>query len=338
MCLGDGPERRPEKNHQSEPIMQMPLLSQRSSVFVQADPYAVSGYVNQHVGSHCIRLPRAGHPQASLQHRTLASLDLCSISYGGSVRVTSPALESIYHLQVLLHGHCLWRGPGQEHCFAPGELLLINPDDPVDLTYSEDCEKFIIKIPTRLLENACQEQRWQYPRQGVRFLQPRHRLQDLEGFVPLLSLLCQEAEARQTLPKVQAHYAQILAGKLLGLMQTNVQRDALGASAATFERIADYIERNLTHDIGCEELAQQARMSLRSLYGLFERNARTPPKNYIRQQKLQRIHACLSDPQSPVRNVTELALDFGFLHLGRFAQSYRQQYGELPSDTLKRRH
>ena len=76
--------------------MQMHLLSERSSVFVQADPYAVSGYVNQHVGSHCIRLPRAGHPQASLQHRALASLDLCSISYGASVRVTSPALESIY--------------------------------------------------------------------------------------------------------------------------------------------------------------------------------------------------------------------------------------------------
>ena len=33
--------------------MQMHLLSERSSVFVQADPYAVSGYVNQHVGSHC---------------------------------------------------------------------------------------------------------------------------------------------------------------------------------------------------------------------------------------------------------------------------------------------
>ncbi|WP_267268580.1 AraC family transcriptional regulator [Pseudomonas protegens] len=318
--------------------MQMHLLSERSRVFVQADPHAVSGYVNQHVGSHCIRLPRAGQPQASLQHRALASLDLCSISYGGSVRVTSPALESIYHLQVLLRGHCLWRGRGQEHYFTPGELLLINPDDPVDLTYSDDCEKFIIKIPTRLLETACQEQRWQYPGQGVRFLRQRYQLQELEGFVPLLSLLCQEAEALETMPKVQEHYAHILVSKLLGLMQTNVQRGALGASAATFERIADYIERNLKHDIGCEELAQQARMSLRSLYALFERNARTTPKNYIRQQKLQRVHACLSDPYSPVRNVTELALDFGFLHLGRFAQSYRQQYGELPSDTLKRRH
>ena len=32
--------------------MQMHLLSERSSVFVQADPYAVSGYVNQHAVSY----------------------------------------------------------------------------------------------------------------------------------------------------------------------------------------------------------------------------------------------------------------------------------------------
>lgn len=316
--------------------METHLLTERSRVFVEADPYAVSGYVNQHVGSHCIRLPRAGSPQASLNHRAFASLDLCSISYGGSVRVTSPALESIYHLQVLLRGHCLWRGPRQEHYFAPGELLLINPDDPVDLTYSDDCEKFIIKVPTRLLESVCQEQRWRYPGQGVRFLENRYRLAELEGFVQLLSMVCREAEASERMPRVQEHYARIVASKMLSLMKTNVCRAVPGQSS-TFEALADYIERHLKQDIGCEELAQQARISLRSLYGLFERNARTTPKHYIRQKKLERVHACLNDPGSNVRNVTELAMDFGFLHLGRFSESYRKQFGELPSDTLKRR-
>lgn len=76
--------------------MESRLLSERSSVF-HADPYAVSDYVNQHVGQHCIGLSRTTHPQASLSHRKFAELDLCRISYGGSVRVTSPALETIYH-------------------------------------------------------------------------------------------------------------------------------------------------------------------------------------------------------------------------------------------------
>ncbi|NBA93470.1 AraC family transcriptional regulator [Pseudomonas sp. R5(2019)] len=319
--------------------MEARLLSERSLVFAQADPYAVSGYVNEHVGNHCIRLPKSGSPQAHLNHRKFASLDLCRISYGGSVRVTSPALETIYHLQVLLRGHCLWRGHGQqEHYFTPGELLLINPDDPVDLTYSDDCEKFIIKLPTSVIESVCQEQRWLHPGQGVRFLENRYQLGSLEGFVNLLDMVCQEAEASDSLPRIQEHYAQIVASKMLSLMKTNICREGLGSQAATFERIADYIERNLKLDICSEELARQAQMSLRSLYGLFERNAGTTPKHYIRQKKLERVYACLSDPSCTVRNVTELAMDYGFLHLGRFSENYRNQFGELPSDTLKRRH
>ena len=81
------------------------LLNTKSRIFDRADPHAVSEYVNQHVGAHCIQLPRTGHPQASLSHCTFGKLDLCKLSYGGSVHVTSPALETIYHLQLLQRGH-----------------------------------------------------------------------------------------------------------------------------------------------------------------------------------------------------------------------------------------
>lgn len=317
--------------------MENRLLSERSSVFHHADPYAVSDYVNRHVGQHCIGLSRTTHPQASLSHRKLAELDLCRISYGGSVRVTSPALETIYHLQVLLHGNCLWRGPQREHHLVPGELLLINPDDPVDLTYSQDCEKFILKVPTRLLESICDEQRWQRPSGGVRFLRNHYRLDELDGFVNLLGMVCHEAEVSDSLARVQGHYSQIVASKLLTLMSTNVQRENLGAPGASLERILDYIERNLKLELPAEALAEQACMSLRSLYALFDRHLGTTPKQYVRQRKLQRLHECLADPSCSVRSVTELAMDYGFMHLGRFAESYRQQFAELPSETFKRR-
>lgn len=313
------------------------LLSDRSSVFRHADPYAVSDYVNRHVGQHCIGLSRTTHPLASLNHRKFAELDLCRISYGGSVRVTSPALETIYHLQVLLSGNCLWRGHQREHHLVPGELLLINPDDPVDLTYSEDCEKFILKVPVKVLEAVCDEHRWQRPDTGVRFLRNHYRLDELEGFANLLAMVCQEAEASDPLLRVQGHYTQIVGSKLLSLLTTNIRRECLGAPSASFERILDYIERHLKLELTSEHLAEQARMSVRSLYALFERQLGITPKQYIRQRKLECINACLSDPDCPVRNLTELALDYGFLHLGRFAESYRLQFGELPSDTLKRR-
>ena len=312
------------------------LLNEKSRLFANADPYAVSDYVNQHVGSHCIRLPKSGRPAASLSHRSFGSLDLCRISYGGSVRVTSPALETIYHLQVLLQGHCLWRGYSQEHYFTPGELLLINPDDPVDLTYSDDCEKFIVKLPARLIERACSDNHWQSPSDGVRFAS-RHQLQQLDGFASLLGLVCDEAESEQSLPLVQEHYTRIIATKLLGLLSNNVSRQELAESSPSFERLVQFIDDNLKQDISLEQLAQLAHMSPRSLYALFDKHLGTTPKHYIRQRKLERVRACLSDPVARVRNVTEVALDYGFLHLGRFSESYRSAFGELPSDTRRRR-
>ena len=34
--------------------------------------------------------------------------------------------------------------------------------------------------------------------------------------------------------------------------------------------------------------------------------------------------------------VTDIAMDHGFVHLGRFAEQYRRFFGETPSQTLRR--
>tara|TARA_R100000541_G_scaffold3093_1_gene10025 strand:+ start:2960 stop:3679 length:720 start_codon:yes stop_codon:yes gene_type:complete len=239
---------------------------------------------------------------------------------------------------LLQRGHCLWRGRGKEHYFTPGELLLINPDDPVDLTYSDDCEKLIVKLPVSFLEKACAENEWRAPDEGIRFAASRYDLKQLEGIESLLGLICQEAEAEHCVPQLQDQYSRIIASKLLCTLASNIRRDPLGESCPSFGRITDYIDEHLRKDISVEQLAQLANMSPRSLYTMFERRIGTTPKAYIRQRKLEQIHSRLSDPSAKVRNVTEIAMDYGFLHLGRFAESYKNTFGELPSDTLNKRH
>lgn len=206
--------------------------------------------------------------------------------------------------------------------------MLINPDDPVDLTYSADCEKFIVKLPCALLEAICAEQRWSHPARGVRFLEHRYRLDQLEGFVGLLALVCREAESGERLARVDSHFEQILGSKLLTLLKTNVSREDPGDAQVVFARLDAYIRRHLQSEIEVAALAEQAHMSTRSLYALFERQLGESPRQYIRRLRLERIRACLEDPGCRVRNLTELALDFGFAHLGRFAEQYRRQFGE----------
>jgi hypothetical protein len=135
---------------------------------------------------------------------------------------------------------------------VPGELLLINPDDPVDLTYSDDCEKFILKVPVHLLDSICDEQRWQRPSGGVRFVRNHYRLEELDGFLNLLGMVCNEAEVSDSPPRVQGHYSQIVASKLLTLMNTNVRKDTLGGTQASLEQILEHIEGNLKLELAAE--------------------------------------------------------------------------------------
>ncbi len=60
------------------------------------------------------------------------------------------------------------------------------------------------------------------------------------------------------------------------------------------------------------------------------------PGRYLRLRLLQRIHRALRSAESPAATVSELARHHGFRQLGRFAGTYRAQYGEPPSATLRR--
>lgn len=253
------------------------------------------------------------------------------------MRVLTPGLGDSYHLQIILRGHCSYSLRKQSFDFGPGDVLLMNPHDEVDLIYSADCEKFILRIPATLLDDVCAEHRWYKPRDGIEFIPVRYRFDEIESLINLVSLLCIEAETSAGTPQMYGHYNRVVAGKLLTLMKHNLSLDRPSLQTGSFERISNYIEEHIKHDIGVDQLAQVARMSLRSLYLLFERHAKTTPKGYIKQRKLERVHAVLADPSRAVANVTAVALDYGFTHLGRFSEYYKAAFGVLPSDTLKRR-
>ena len=316
--------------------MGIELLSDRSKVFDKADPHMVSAYVNKHVGRHEISLSRPG-TNAMLSHRRLSDLDLCHISYGSLTRVTSTALRDKYHLQIMLRGTCLQRQRNQQRTLFAGDLVVINPHEPVDLTYSRDCEKFILKIPVALLDVVCSEQRWSPPREGLRFGGQVYKLGELQEFAQLLSLVCREVEMENNLWPVEGHYVQIITRKVLTCLATNLDFSSKDAHEPKLLRVMNYIEKNLKDEISTEALTNLANMSLRSLYLLFDQRVGVTPRQYIVRRKLERIRTALLDPDYRVRSVTELALDYGFTHLGRFSAEYKEQFAELPSQTLRRR-
>jgi len=313
------------------------LLDEKSQVFRGASPRDVSDYISQKVSPHRIGFPGAMGEAAGLCHQKVGVVDLCRVSYGGQARVLTPGLGDSYHLQIILRGHCSYTIRSQSFDFSPGDVLLMNPHDAVDLTYSADCEKFILRIPATLLDEVCAEHRWYKPRDGIEFIPVRYRFDEIESLMNLVSLLCAEAESSAGTPQMYGHYNRVVAAKLLTLMKHNLSLDLPCLQSGSFERISEYIEEHIKQDIGVDDLAKVARMSLRSLYLLFERHVKTTPKCYIKQRKLEKVHAILTDSSFAVPNVTAVALDYGFTHLGRFSECYKAAFGVLPSDSLKRR-
>lgn len=102
------------------------------------------------------------------------------------------------------------------------------------------------------------------------------------------------------------------------------------------KRAMDYMHANAGANIGIADIAREAGTSLRALQAAFQQFKDTTPLNYLRTIRLQGARRALKDPACS-RSVAEIARDWGFSHMGRFAALYRQSFGEMPSGTARLR-
>ena len=94
------------------------------------------------------------------------------------------------------------------------------------------------------------------------------------------------------------------------------------------------LERKLSPP-GITEICNALHTSERTLHYAFNEVYGVSPKHYI---KAQRLFAAYSDLHTAVHlvRVSDIANHYGFLDMSYFAKDYREMFGELPSDTLKK--
>jgi AraC-like DNA-binding protein len=83
-------------------------------------------------------------------------------------------------------------------------------------------------------------------------------------------------------------------------------------------------------------LARRVGVTVRALELGFQRELGCTPRSYLTKVRMRRAHDELADavPGSGV-TVMEVATRWGFGHAGRFATSYRKEFGTAPSATLR---
>lgn len=106
-----------------------------------------------------------------------------------------------------------------------------------------------------------------------------------------------------------------------------------GAVRAAQEWIAAHAHLPVTTSDVCRATG----LSARGLQAAFHRAGSVTPMQFLRDVRLERVRAALTAGAPGEVTVAEVARAWGFAHLGRFAGTYAEAFGERPSVTLQRR-
>ena len=104
----------------------------------------------------------------------------------------------------------------------------------------------------------------------------------------------------------------------------------------TLVRAEEFMDANLHTAISRTHLANAAGVSIRTLSRAFLGRHGIGPMTFLRQRRLEAAYRHLLRSDAGSINVTDIAVRYGFNHLGKFAMQYKQAFGESPSVTLRR--
>ncbi len=97
----------------------------------------------------------------------------------------------------------------------------------------------------------------------------------------------------------------------------------------------DFIHERIAEPISLHDIATAAKVSGRTLNQGFRQFRNTTPMSYLREIRMVAAHHDLLAAHSN-EAVADIAMKWGFTHLGRFAAEYKKRFGLLPSQVLKR--
>jgi AraC-like DNA-binding protein len=161
----------------------------------------------------------------------------------------------------------------------------------------------------------------------------------------LLRLHTEACRLAETNSAIIAHQevSRALEQELLHVLVNCLMRKDLHRYNATNRRHADVIERfenlletHLEHHLPMSKLCKTIGVPERTFRMCCAKFLGMSPNRYLRQRRLNMVHAILRHAEQPPASVEEVARRYGFSELGRFAAIYRTVFGELPSTTLQR--
>lgn len=288
-------------------------------------------------------VPAAGNLEVRFHAVQVGGVGLHYLDYGSDVRIQPDNLTDCYLVQIPLHGTAEVRSSSAEVVSSPTVASILGPDNQYDMLWRAGNRQLIVKLDRTAVEQHLHKSL------GVPLgSQLRFQL-DMDLTAPLIrswrsvvNLLSTEVENDGTIPAeplAMREMERLLLTQLF-LAQPNNYSGALHSPPArlvprVIQRAADLIEAHAAEPLTVEDIAVAVNVSVRALQDGFRSAFDTTPTNYLREVRLRKAHADLMAADPSAITVTDVAVRWGFLHLGRFSVMYRARFGESPSQTLR---
>ncbi len=96
------------------------------------------------------------------------------------------------------------------------------------------------------------------------------------------------------------------------------------------------VMESLDRPLSIFDLCKQLDVSERTLRYGFQEYFGIAPAAYLKMQRLNGAKEQLKSAAEERLTITEVAIKWGFWHMGQFAKDYKKMFGESPSETLRR--
>ncbi|SDF35353.1 Helix-turn-helix domain-containing protein [Lentzea fradiae] len=279
--------------------------------------------------------PDSGKPlDMRLNAVRLGSVTAGYLAYGQTVDMLTHDLTA-YHFDLLVTGRSRSMFGRRVVDAEAGEMVPYLPGEPASIVWDAGCAQVCLMVDRQPLERRLSAL---LGRQVDRI---RFETVPQRGLLSVLAPFLQEFEGPGLLrrhPLAASTLEQLLLdGLLLSLrhdLRDEVQRQH-HIPPGPVRRAVELLEERPDEPWTTTSLAAAVSVSVRALQAGFRRHAGVAPATYLRNVRLDRVHDVLS-AGAPGQTVTDAALSWGFVHLGRFAGAYRERFGEPPSRTLWR--
>ncbi|MET0208377.1 MAG: anthranilate 1,2-dioxygenase regulatory protein AndR [Burkholderiaceae bacterium] len=262
-----------------------------------------------------------------------------AIDFGEAMRVDVEHIEDYHLLMFCLRGSAQTLA-GSEPVAADGSHgMICAPGSRFVADLSPDCEQFVVRLDRAVVEA--------HAGRPIRFHESLDlRRPELRAWLDQLGLLLTSSAMMQTVrdhPLIAMEMERLLVHLLL---QGQGWTEAPGASSATahsptvsracVRRAEAFMQAHAEDALRLADIARAAGVPVRTLLDAFRRVRECSPMQFLREMRLEMARRRLGEPDAQ-ETVASIAMDCGFAHLGRFAQAYRERFGEAPSVTLRNR-